>query len=73
MGSPMSCSLACLYMGKLENDHVWNNNPFFEHISGWYRLIDDFFFCWSGELDEFQAFNEYMNSRSDDMITKLII
>ncbi len=36
---------------------------FFKHIFGWYRFIDDIFFCCSGGLDKLQAFNEYMNSR----------
>ena len=63
MGSPCSPNYANLFMGKFEEDFVYNNNPFSTLIRCWFRFIDDVFCIFTGSSDELQEFKSYINSR----------
>ena len=63
MGSPCSPNYANLFMGKFEEDFVYNNNPFSTLIRCWFRFIDDVFCIFTGTSDQLQEFKSYINSR----------
>lgn len=63
MGSPMAPNYANLFMGKFEQDFIYESNPFNQYLKVWYRYIDDIFFVWSGSEDELIVFHDYVNSR----------
>ncbi len=56
MGTPIPPNYANLFMGKFEQDHVYNNNPFQSNIKVWMRYIDDCFMIWSGSEQELDLF-----------------
>ncbi len=43
MGTPIAPNYAHLFMGKFEQDHVYNNYPFQSNIKVWMHYIDDCF------------------------------
>ncbi len=63
MGSASSPNLSNLFMGKFEEDFVYNNNPFLPFLVCWFRYIDDIFFIFLGTSAQLEDFNVYINSR----------
>ncbi len=63
MGTPIPPNYANLFMGKFEQDHVYNNNPFQSNIKVWMRYIDDCFMIWSGSEQELDSFVSFINSK----------
>ena len=63
MGSPCSPNFANLFMGKFEEDFVYNNNPFSTLLRCWYRFIDDVFCIFTGSFEQLQEFKVYISSR----------
>lgn len=61
MGATMAPDYANLYLGFLEEQYVFNNNPFLEKIILFKRYIDDCFVIFHGSLSEFELFVLYMN------------
>ncbi len=52
MDSPIALNYANLFMGKFEQDYVYNNNPFHTNKKVWMRYIGDFCMIWSGSEQE---------------------
>ena len=67
MGSPSACAYACLFMGKFEHDHVFNNNTYRQYIKHFSRYIDDIYMIWSGEIETLRDFQNYLNSRVESI------
>ena len=63
MGSPFAPNYANLFMGKFEEDHVYNNNPYSAYIKGYARYIDDVWFVFSANFEMLQEFMSYINTR----------
>ena len=62
MGSPLSPLLADAFMDMFENDHILNNNRFHNHITYYYRYVDDILILWSGSKERLTEFVDYINS-----------
>lgn len=62
MGNACSPNYANLFMGKFEEDFVYNN-PFSPFLKCWYRYIDDIFFIFSGTVAQLDDFKMYIDSR----------
>ncbi|KAL2095452.1 hypothetical protein ACEWY4_010171 [Coilia grayii] len=67
MGSPFAPNYANLFMGKFEEDFVYNNNEFSQYLKCFFRYIDDCFFVFSGSVDMLHAFHGYLNTRLDSI------
>lgn len=63
MGTPLAPSYANLFMGKFEEDFVYNN-PFISSVKVWFRYIDDCFMIWGGSESELLNFITFLNSRA---------
>lgn len=61
MGATMAPDYANLYLGSLEEQYVYNNNPFADKLILFKRYIDDCFVIFCGSLPEFELFVLYMN------------
>ncbi|XP_078523015.1 uncharacterized protein LOC144792032 [Lissotriton helveticus] len=62
MGATCAPSLACLYVSKFEDKHIYNiTAPFYENISEWGRYIDDIFFIWTGDMETLNDFLTWLN------------
>ncbi|XP_053555624.1 nicalin-1-like [Bombina bombina] len=48
MGTKFIPNSANLYMGKFEEEYVFNNNPHLSKIKFWKRFIDDIILIWEG-------------------------
>lgn len=61
MGTAFAPSAANLFMERFEEMYILNNiNPYYRHISHYYRYIDDIF-CLYNDLSSYQAFQEWLN------------
>lgn len=61
MGATMAPDYANLYLGFLEDQYVFNNNPFSDKLVLFKRYIDDCFVIFLGSLSDFELFVLYMN------------
>ena len=59
MGTRMAPSMACLFMGKLE-ERMLASAPCRPWI--WWRYIDDIFFIWTSDEESLTRFIDHMNS-----------
>ena len=59
MGTRMAPSMACLFMGKLE-ERMLASAPCQPWI--WWRYIDDIFFIWTSDEESLTRFIDHMNS-----------
>jgi hypothetical protein len=65
MGSPISGTLANLYMNHLETTKIMNaENPFFDKIIYWHRYVDDIICLFEGEENQCNELLQYLNSIS---------
>lgn len=64
MGACYSPSYAGLFVGKWEEDFVFNceMNMFLKYIVWWRRYIDDVCLIWSGSETELKEFHTFLNS-----------
>jgi len=64
MGACYSPSYAGLYLGKWEEDFIFNQEShlFYKYIIWWGRYIDDICLFWSGSETELKEFHGYLNS-----------
>lgn len=60
MGTPMAPSVACLFMGWLEQQ-LLSNSPVPILTELWKRFIDDIFMLWTGTEEELLQFFEFIN------------
>lgn len=67
MGSPFAPNYANLFMGKFEEDFVYNDNEFSQYLKCLFRYIDDCFFVFSGSVQTPHAFHKYLNTRLDSI------
>lgn len=68
MGAACAPSVACLYMGLFESQHIYNDlAPFQENVYVWSRFIDDIFFIWKGEDDLLQEFTAWLNAANNNL------
>lgn len=63
MGTKMAPSFACLFVGHLEEQILYNhqNNPYLPFIVSWKRYIDDVFLLWKGSVSILLEFVEFLN------------
>ncbi len=61
MGATMAPDYANLYLGYLEDQYVFNNNPIINNLVLYKRYIDDCFIIYKGSASDFEAFALYMN------------
>ena len=63
MGMSISGILADIYLNKIENDFIINNNnPYRKGIIEWMRYVDDVFCVWEGDQRELHGMLDYINS-----------
>lgn len=68
MGACFSPSYAGLFMGKWEEDVVFNvNNIFLDKIIWWARYIDDIILWWNGTEEELISFHGYLNNANTNV------
>ena len=68
MGACFSPSYAGLFMGKWEEDFVFNErNEFKNKILWWTRFIDDVLLWWNGTKEELLLFHSYLNSANPNV------
>lgn len=68
MGACFSPSYAGLFMGKWEEDFVFNEtNVFRDKIIWWARYIDDVILWWKGTEEELMSFHEYLNAANPNV------
>jgi len=66
MGSPLSGSIADIYMHYLETEKIINTkNPFHKKIVYWFRYVDDIICLFNGNEKESNDLLEYLNSISN--------
>lgn len=63
MGISCSANYANLFMGKFEEDFLYNNNPYLSDLKCWYRYINDTFFIFSAMLALLQESVGFLNIR----------
>lgn len=73
MGSAMAPSFANLFVGYLEEQHVYVSSHYHEHIIIWFRYIDDVFVIWAGDYHSFDAFVIYLNNLFPGIIFNPVI
>ena len=62
MGTRVSPTYACLFMGLLEKKMLENcPNHLKDFIFKWKRFIDDVFCLWTGTFEQFMEFHSYLN------------
>lgn len=63
MGTKFAPSYANLFMGNFENDMIIHSK-WMENIIIYKRYIDNFFFIWKGEKEDFDIFVNYLNNNN---------
>ncbi|XP_070182243.1 uncharacterized protein [Littorina saxatilis] len=61
MGTPMTPTIANLFMGWLE-ERMLETSPVPLHTSSWKRFIDDIFLLWTGTPEELKIFQKHINT-----------
>lgn len=62
MESSAAPSFANLFVGYLEEQHIYPSPLFNKYVKKWMRYIDDIFLIWSGSEDDFTVFVGFLNS-----------
>lgn len=63
MGSPLSGTLANIYLNNFENNHILNNqNRFYKNIIYWHRYVDDVLLLFNGTDRQIHLLKNYINS-----------
>lgn len=62
MGANFAPSYTNLTMGQWENQFIWNNNPFAQHVIFFGRYIDDIVIIWGGSLSQVDDFVAHCNA-----------
>ncbi len=67
MGSPVAPNYGNLFTGKFELDFIYNNNPYSKFTENYWRYIDDLFFIWSGNAEDFRDLHAFINSKMESI------
>ena len=62
MGTKMAPPYANLFLGKLEEEQITNNDNYKNNIKFYKRFLDDIFLIWKGTLFELNLFLEFINT-----------
>ncbi|CAJ0964248.1 unnamed protein product [Ranitomeya imitator] len=62
MGSNVAPAYANAFMNAFEENFVYTDSRFEQHINCYHRYIDDIFFIWTGPTDLLQTFHQSLNS-----------
>lgn len=66
MGSPLSGTLANIYLNYFERTYVNNNNnKYFNNLLYWHRYVDDILVLFNGTHRQLNNMHKYLNSRHD--------
>lgn len=61
MGATFSPDYASCFMSFLEQEYIYNKNPFLSNLIFYKYYIDDIFFIWTGD-DDLDRFVDYLNN-----------
>lgn len=64
MGANFAPSYANLTMGFWETSHIWQNNPYIQHLIFYGRYIDDIIIIWDGPHTIIDKFVQHCNNNS---------
>lgn len=61
MGASWAPAYACLHLGLCEEEQVFTNQMYLDHVHTWLRYIDGVLLIWRGTLNELHRFMEQLN------------
>ncbi|XP_041440147.1 uncharacterized protein LOC121400651 [Xenopus laevis] len=62
MGANMAPAYANIFMDNFEKMYIFSNGDYSQYIHHYMRYVDDTFFIWTGSVDKFHEFVNYLNT-----------